>query len=425
MAPDRYITWLFGVLLFSSILLFAKDIPTGIGHYLTLALYGVICLTTLVYTTDTAIKTPAYAIISFIIIWGVYLLHSIIAPLGDSTVGGTMVYIIQSAVCVFWLPQVIKWDQFTRVVSRVTAAVVLVGLPAAVVPSFFPLHQYTLGPFLITHASPPIGTFSLPIGEITIYPMKSFLSNQNFVGMLVLIGAVTSLSEVQRGPRRNVVYFALCVLGVLLAHARTTILALLVCVSLYAAFRLGGDTLLRLSTVLGVCGGVLLTGIVFGVIPGPDFLRYLNLSGRRAVWAAVIEAFSQRPLIGYGRTATLDILEDLIVGYPPRVTHNAYFWMLLQTGLIGSISFTYVVGRTILETARSLTDDRSVMIFILLIGVSTIMIFEDFILFGIRSSSLLAGMSLGYGLHTVIENSELADRSVSRSLRSSTEGLSD
>ncbi len=423
MASDRYVTWMFGVLLFSSVLFFAKDIPSRIGHHLTLISYGILCLVTLIHSDNTTIKTPRYAIISFAIIWAVYLLHSIIAPLSDSTIGGTTVYIIQSAICVFWLPQTITWNQFTRVVSRIAAAVVIVGLPAAIVPSFFPLHQYTLGPFLITHASAPLSTFSLPIGEITVYPMQSFLSNQNFVGMFVLIGALTSLSEIQRGTRRDIVYFAICAVGVLLAHARTTILALLICVSLYAVFRLGGNTLLRLSAGLGVCGGVLLTGIVFGVIPGPDFLRHLNLSGRRSVWAAVIKAFSQRPFIGYGRTATLDILEELIVGYPPRVTHNAYFWMLLQTGLIGGISFVYVIGQTILQTARSLSDTQSVAVFILLVGISIVMLFEDFVLFGVKSSSLLAGMSLGYGLQTVVENTQLPDQTAHGPLQSSTEEI--
>lgn len=424
MASDRYVTWMFGVLLFSSVLFFAKDIPTRIGHRLTLFFYGVICLVTLIHNDSTIIKTPRYAIISFVIIWAVYLLHSIIAPLSDSTIGGTTVYIVQSAICVFWLPQTIEWNQFTRVVSRIAAAVVIVGFPAAIVLSFFPLHQYTLGPFLITHASSSISTFSLPIGEITVYPMQSFLSNQNFVGMFVLVGAITSLTEIQQGTRRDIVCFAICALGVLMAYARTTILALLICVSLYAVFCLGGHTLLRLATGLGVCGGVLITGIVFGVIPGPDFLRHLNLSGRRSIWAAVIKAFSQRPFIGYGRTATLDILEGLIVGYPPRVTHNAYFWMLLQTGLIGGVAFIYVIGKTILQTARSFSDHQSVAVFILLVGISTVMLFEDFVLLGVKSSSLLAGMSLGYGLQTVVENTQLPDQPGYGPLQSSTEEIS-
>lgn len=121
----------------------------------------------------------------------------------------------------------------------------------------------------------------------------------------------------------------------------------------------------------------------------------LSLGGRLRIWKAGVNAFVQRPLIGYG-TGAFKIAVSRYLGYAPQVAHNSFLSVLVEEGLVGFLlyaamfiavflslmklpslerRFTLVLLATIMAAMLPLSwDDRKTVWFVLaaLIGMAQI-----------------------------------------------------
>jgi O-antigen ligase len=402
---QRIDSWVFGLLLLVSTLFLATGVSSLVAYALTGVVLVVICGWTLSHHR-LVLKTPIFLLAGFAIIWAVYLAHVILDPRGGTALPGTLVFIVMNVIAVFWLPQTLDRTAVFRAIARISAALVLVGLLVIVRP--LAPHQISLGLITITHA--PHSVFMLPVSGvwIRISPLQSVFTNQNFASVLFLAGAVTALTDVRRGlpPRRRrigAILIAINSAGVFLAHSRSAMVALAVALGLYVVGEYGSITATQGLTLVGGVIGSVAGAIVVGILPGPDILTTLNLTGRIDLWWATIQVTSERPLVGYGQISPVPFIEDVIIGYEAKVPHNAYLRILFQTGLIGGLAHLFVVLRAYFSNFRALRWSDALVPFCLLTAIILIMGFENFSLFGINSSNLIAALALGYSAQTAFD----------------------
>lgn len=125
--------------------------------------------------------------------------------------------------------------------------------------------------------------------------------------------------------------------------------------------------------------------LVVAVLPfGQDFLlksvsrsgdvgEVTSMTGRSAIWYAVLKLAELQPLTGYGYASSVFILPQHVndIGFPTSHAHNLVLQLLLTTGWIGVALFTLSVIGVIVRA--SLHHDRTtfcMIAFVLLNGIT-------------------------------------------------------
>lgn len=197
------------------------------------------------------------------------------------------------------------------------------------------------------------GLFLPDIGRMpTIFPgaWRGLWEEKNGFGGLMTFGILFFLPAALLAPRRAPLWLAMAALGLgllLLSTSKTSLVALILGLGALAFVllaRRGGA-----MAVLAVYGAVL-AAVSLGAALwlAPDvFLNLLGkdatLTGRTKIWAAVINAIHQRPLLGYGygavwtETGLWGPLAHIVkeAGFKPEHAHNSWLEQWLGMGLVG------------------------------------------------------------------------------------------
>ncbi len=146
----------------------------------------------------------------------------------------------------------------------------------------------------------------------------------------------------------NYAYIPLAVFAILGTGSRTALISM---VPVFW-FIIGGST--RLRVVEGFFASLFLAGALFflqPIIPQTSIERLSttkseltegDLSGRRLIWAAAMEVFQERPLLGSGGGSF-----KTAVDYKGKAPHNTYLGILVETGAIGLTLFIIIIAASI------------------------------------------------------------------------------
>ena len=197
------------------------------------------------------------------------------------------------------------------------------------------------------------GLFLPGVGRMaTLFPgaWRGLWEEKNGFGEMMTFAELFFLAAALFAPQRRRLWLGFAALGfglLLLSTSKTSLVALILglgALGFVLLARRGGAV-----TVAAVYGAVLaVAGLAAALWLAPDvFLKLLGkdatLTGRTAIWAAVMRAIQQRPLLGYGygavwsETGAWGPLAWIIkqAGFKPEHAHNSWLEQWLGMGLVG------------------------------------------------------------------------------------------
>lgn len=196
--------------------------------------------------------------------------------------------------------------------------------------------------------------------------------HKNILGPFLAIATVTVLSFDRRRLTR---YATLVVIGVLLVGARSvigitgTLIGVAVLGWLRADDRLAGGARTALRVATSVVTPVLAVAMVSNAtllagVWGKD----ATFSGRTEIWQAAIDAWSERPMLGYGYSGVLQpwpFTEATAtmwrqIGFPTTHAHSGFLSVGLQLGVVGVVLLVALLLTTAADAIRVRRIDRVV-----------------------------------------------------------------
>ncbi|EQD83009.1 O-antigen ligase [Saccharopolyspora erythraea NRRL 2338] len=175
---------------------------------------------------------------------------------------------------------------------------------------------------------------------------------------VVLLTAYVLGHELPRpGPRWPMpVYLLLlgiCAAGLVGSNTRGAALGAIVGVLAIAWTRWRGRRRIEVAAALSV--GIVLAWLALGqqiesfFARGESAERLASLNSRTDLWAYAFDAFTERPLYGYGLTASQGMfLEEIGLGGG----HNGLVNLLVDTGLLGAAVWLFLLGGIIVSAVR-------------------------------------------------------------------------
>jgi O-antigen ligase len=152
-------------------------------------------------------------------------------------------------------------------------------------------------------------------------------------------------------------YLPLAVVAVGLTGSRggmvvTTIGLLIVPLSMT---RLSPGRLASAILMLGIAGGLAVAytpeRLVERLATTGTELEQGRLGGRGKLWKAGLEAFAQRPVIGYG-TGTFRAAVTPMLGSASQVAHNSYLSVLVEGGMVGFLFYMLMIAAVFRATLK-------------------------------------------------------------------------
>lgn len=358
-------------------------------------------MTTTLYLNKTVISL-------LFVIWCIFLLH-LFRPSSQIAAAASLqrvpIFSLAIVVNIFLLPRITKFWNFAHIVVGIGGIITLIGLPTLVGMNL-DLGLLSVAPSENIFYSPPLISRRIPV-------LNSVFVDSNFMGEFMMVATVCAVALVDRyRSRATIGLLLLNGLGLYLTQSRATIAATVLGVSVIVAFHSLNRYGFYLFTIVGGVVGLVAAPIVLGIIPGPSFIPTPDLSGRIELWHAAVEAFHQRPLVGYGAGNTIEPLREHVVSrLAGTATHNSYVRMFVTTGIFGGTAYVGLVLYVLFRQLVNLQSKASVAIAGLLVATMVDQFFLSFTIFGISSPSVIASLVIGYSLkNTGIVNSSLYTR---------------
>lgn len=394
---ERYIytAALVTILLIASGLPYTRYVSTMVAYGGVVIVYGTIGLVGIVVLNETDVPAAIWAIATVGLIWGIYVAHLFLSVLSGSITEDAFLripaFVLLTGINLFYMPILVPRRVFFAVLSRLSAAVILFGIPTLFVDS------YSLGIIEITRWR---STAPIPLTSASRNVVTSFFINPNTTTFLAMAGFVSSVGE-YLDKRSNVVRWLIGLngIGLVLANGRASIVGAVVGVGLLLTHHQFGKDVLSKVFLLGSGITVVCTLALLSPIRSLDVVSAIDLTGRRQLWRGGVQAVLNRPLFGYGAGDTGEIMAPYVTGplsgYSP---HNSYLRLFVETGIVGGSAFVYFVWRTLAGTLNSRLKSINVTTFSLGIAIAITMFFQGFSLFGISLLSVVAAITFGYGL---------------------------
>ena len=188
--------------------------------------------------------------------------------------------------------------------------------------------------------------------------VAAFGANPNELALTMVTAIPIALLLLRRSQSRttalaNVVYLILGTLAVVLTASRAGAVALAVAVlAMLPMFRES-----RPSAKVMVAFGLLCLLVLF-ISVVPDYtlqriasigakLQRMDFNNRTMNWAAGLEMFSERPLLGVGAGAFEGATAHLID--VPRSSHSTWIGVLVETGVVGAVLWISAIWLALLE----------------------------------------------------------------------------
>lgn len=304
-------------------------------------------------------------------------------------------YLLTSAGCAFIIPVALARERAYRVFAIAGALLALVGLPGV----FF--GTISIGPFTL----PAIAPTSPLLGAWDVHNPASVFAQPNQLALLATVGLFSALTVIYRTriPRNGAVFAlaaGICAVCVIVTRSRAIWGAIVAVVALYAVYRASArnSRVLAAATVLGTVCAMGVFAAVAGVLPEP-FVIDVTLNNRSAAWAATIEAFARRPLVGWGPGNTVAaITRTSTLG--KGLTGSSYLRMFAMTGVIGGITYLVLCANAVRCALSRIhygsdTDTEFATLALLAVVLLT-QAFQGLTLFGLALLSVLGMLFVGY-----------------------------
>ena len=210
--------------------------------------------------------------------------------------------------------------------------------------------------------------------------LQGLTSEYDNMGIVALLGFLTTYWLKDARFRRISLW--LCLLALALSGARTSILALLVCLACLWVYKKWATRSLKGISV-ALSSGFLAVGVLYLTLTGftgvPGFTDNLGtLNGRTLVWSITLDQWRQSPLVGYGPTlwsaayrANHGFSNLTWVG----MAHNQFIQALGESGLVGLVALIAFVLALLGWAWRNRSVDRGLALS-LVIAMLLIMITE-------------------------------------------------
>ncbi len=388
----RFFLGIITVLLITTVLPHTNLLPKMVSYLLAIVMYAVFTASA-VYFGFTTVQAPKYAIITLGTIWLLFISHLLASPATGMTTDlfvRVPTLVLVTALNVFFLPRVISLRQFFYIINRLSAVLVVIGLPTLFIGSY---------QILIIDITPWNSVFHpLFAPNVSIHPLTSIFRNPNTMSFLAMIGTLAAVSEWcdDRTPVRISLIAINCV-GLYFAHGRASILGAIVGFLVLAAFSHFGP---RVTIALGALGSIIAVWVLSvsaHLVPGPDAVKQLQLSGRRQLWRGALEAIARQPLVGYGPGDTgatiAPFVEGKYTGYNP---HNSYLRVFVDSGLIGGFAYLAFLVLALVDRYWVRVDASSGFLCAAATAILTVQMFESFSLFGLSILSVISSVTFGY-----------------------------
>lgn len=193
-------------------------------------------------------------------------------------------------------------------------------------------------------------------------------------GMMMSIACILFLIDyfLEGGRVRDVLGFGLAIAALFMSGKRMfALLVVLAFIALYVLTR-KREGAANPTRLVGV--GLAAIGVMYAVLPPMRTLvqrmalfgqgEFMATSGRNQLWAMAVDIFGSHRLtgIGFGNFAVYIGENYTLVNTLPFLTHNIYFGLLSETGVLGLglflvfMAFVLVQSLLVLRAARRLTD---------------------------------------------------------------------
>lgn len=363
-------------------------IPRRLGYILTLGM--ILLLTIYALTKKTTYAIPKYAFVSLGPIFLVYFYHlSKIQQLTIARAIRVPIFVFASVVAIFIIPSIIDPKQFISVISKLTAIVVVGTLPTAF------LGTYSVLGFEIPSFNP---NPEFQFWFIDLFRINFPFSNPNGLALFAMVGMLAALYEFDiYHSRTTLAILFINSIGILLTKGRSAIVAAIIGGLLYLAYSNYGRRGLYTVLIPGIVTGVISYFMLFF-----DFsllgLGSINLSGRRTLWNASIQAVIENPIIGLGPGDTGKMINSFVkesISHPPA---NSYLRLFLTTGVIGGFSYLVFISTTLFYHILRVDGILSMAFLSIVIAFIIAQLFAAFSLFGISYTSLSAALIFGYSI---------------------------
>jgi len=291
-----------------------------------------------------------------------------------------------TGILLFVVPRVISLWYYLGAVSRVSAALVVLGFL----------------PYLGFSVQLDVVDFTLWDSSLYWYPgfetITSVFVNPNPFGFLTLSGSIAAIAEWRR--YRNRVALALVAInsiGLAFTNYRTGMAAYIAAVGLFTAHAVGGRELLTVAVVSGLSTILVVLLIMFAVLPGPDELVELSLSGRRELWNTAFGLFRDRPLFGYGFGNTAAVMRTLTTQASGQI-HNSYLRVFVGLGVGGGVVYLALFFSALFRSLYRSVDTPGVITAVLLTTYFIVQIFNGLTFVGTSLHSSLIALTMGYAV---------------------------
>jgi O-antigen ligase len=231
--------------------------------------------------------------------------------------------------------------------------------------------------------------------------ITSIFRNPNILGFLSLIGTICAAVEYRLYDTRiSIGLFGISFIGLILTDYQGGWLVFIAFVIQWLSYQIWGRNGVIGTTIVGGICGLGILAIVFNLLPGPDVLQSYDLTNRKTLWRAGAAAFTQNPIFGSGFGTSNLMMEPFLERLKGSSPHNSFLRMFIETGLVGGGTYLCIHILAITQSARAITDERSFMLFELVVLAVITQIFETFTLFGLSMRSTIVSLSVGYAIYS-------------------------
>lgn len=197
---------------------------------------------------------------------------------------------------------------------------------------------------------------------------SSFLGNPNFFAIILFLGICSYFLMIAN--KKNIILFPLLLVqayALLETKSRAAIISLFIVVVLIVIYKLRYKKL-ALTILLSILG--IVSVLIFIVVVNS---RGSQTNGRTEIWLKALEVFWKKPIFGHGFGMSIETIG--ITG--GLSTHNVYIKILVETGIIGLISFLNIFFQSGLKLLKKLNhlDNDSML---LSIGIVSALMFHQF-----------------------------------------------
>jgi exopolysaccharide production protein ExoQ len=225
--------------------------------------------------------------------------------------------------------------------------------------------------------------------------MRGIFPHKNVLGQVMAAGVLACLHVLQtsrRGRLRKVGALTVFVVLALASKSATGfVTSFIYCglQGLITMFRTGG-----IVRLIGLALLILVTPVVLMVLVFPDaFFEMIGkdptLSGRTEMWAYVIAAIEQRPLLGWGywgfwspdNPVAAEI--SVVVQWAVPEAHNALLEILLNVGVLGAAFFVFLIVRNIWFALRCLRTPAAGL------GVTALLCYIGILFMGVSEAVMM------------------------------------